>query len=55
MTFCFHMKEKKLAPLYGNSNIIRLCTYKGLNIFCKTLMHLYFCDVLKFTLFTYIN
>lgn len=49
MTSCFRMKEKKLAPLYGNSKIKRLCTDKGLNIFCKTLMHLYFCAVLKFT------
>ena len=44
-----YMKEKKLAPSYGSSRIRRLCTFKGLNIFCKTLMRLYFCAVLKIT------
>lgn len=48
MIFCFRMKEKKLVFLYGNFKIKRLCTDKGLNIFCKILMYLYFCVVLKF-------
>lgn len=53
VTSCFHM-EKKRGPLYCNSKIKRLCTYKGLNIFCKTNAFVFLC-CFKVYLFTYIN
>lgn len=36
MTSCFHYEGGKLAPLYGNSKVKKLCMSEGLNIFCKT-------------------